>query len=151
MARETERKFLLRDDSWRASATDPVRIIQTYLNPEPGATVRLRIAGSKAFLTVKSINRGSERGEWEYEIPETDAREMMAECKTTPVIDKTRRYDGRWEIDEYHGCLEGLVVAEIELDSPDEEISLPSYIGREVTGNPAYYNSTLALTGTIPE
>ncbi|MDE5687462.1 MAG: CYTH domain-containing protein [Paramuribaculum sp.] len=150
MARETELKFLLRDDSWRMTATNPVRIIQTYLNPDPEATVRLRIAGDMAFLTVKSPNRGSERGEWEYEIPMNDAREMMAECTTTPVIDKTRWHDGRWEIDEYHGCLEGLVVAEIELHSPDEEISLPLYIGREVTGNPAYYNSTLALTGAIP-
>ncbi len=126
-------------------------IIQTYLSPDPDATVRLRITDDEAYLTVKGRNSGAERDEWEYHIPERDAREMMERCRHTPVIDKTRYHVGRWEVDEYHGSLAGLVVAEIELGSADEEIELPPFIGREVTGDARYYNSVLALSGVIPQ
>lgn len=151
MAKETERKFLVKDDSWRSHCSEGVRYTQAYLNTDPDATVRLRIAGSKAYLTVKSRNHGVERGEWEYGIPVRDAREMLDECTTSPVIDKTRYRDGRWEIDEFHGCLAGLTVAEIELDSADEPVALPSYIGREISDDARYYNSSLALSGEVPE
>lgn len=151
MAKETERKFLVKDESWREHCGEGTRFVQTYLNTNPDATVRLRIAGSHAFITVKSRNHGIERCEWEYEIPEQDAREMIEECDTSPVIDKTRYRDGRWEIDVFHGALAGLVVAEIELDSPDESIALPAYIGREISDDARYYNSSLANSGEVPE
>lgn len=150
MAKETERKFLVKDDSWRSRCGEGVRYIQTYLNTNPDATVRLRIAGPKAYLTIKSRNHGIERGEWEYEIPVHDAKEMIEECETSPVIDKTRYRDGRWEIDVYHGALNGLVVAEIEMDRPHEPVVLPEYIGREISDDVRYYNSSLALSGEVP-
>lgn len=151
MAKETERKFLVKNDSWRAICSHGVRYVQTYLNTNPDATVRIRIAGNDAYLTVKSRNHGAERHEWEYLIPVKDAREMIEECETSPVIDKIRYRDGRWEIDEYQGALDGLVIAEIELDNLQEQIELPDYIGREITNDVRYYNSSLALSGEIPQ
>ena len=144
MAKEVERKFLISDKTIVESLTDGENIIQGYLSDNPDATVRIRIKGSKAFLTVKSRNVGAVRGEWEYEIPIEDARSIMAECQMTGLISKTRYRIGRWEIDVFHGSLSGLIIAEIELTSPEERISLPSYIGREVTNDKRYYNSVLA-------
>lgn len=151
MAKETERKFLVKDFSWRPRCGEGVHFVQTYLNTNPDATVRLRIAGDEAFLTIKSRNHGAERCEWEYRIPVADAREMIEECETSPVIDKTRYRDGRWEIDVYHGCLSGLVIAEIELEHLHEEVILPDYIGREITDDARYYNSSLSISGEIPQ
>ncbi len=144
MGREIERKYLVKDDSYRALATEAHHIRQAYLSTVPDATVRLRILDSQAFITVKGRNHGAERSEWEYEIPVADAEEMLAQCSQTPILDKTRYRAGRWEIDEFHGPLEGLVVAEIELEDADETFALPEFIGEEVTGDPRYYNSTLA-------
>lgn len=149
MPTEIERKFLLADDSWRPHVTKSVTIIQTYLSTNPDATVRLRVIDDRAFITVKSRNKGAARGEWEYEIPREDAIDMMDRCATSPIIDKTRHLVGRWEIDEYHGALDSLVTAEIELTSPDERVTLPPFIGKEVTNDPRYYNSSLS-TGGIP-
>lgn len=150
MAKEIERKFLVCDDSYRAEATGSVEMSQAYLSTAIDTTVRVRIAGERGFLTVKGKNDGTVRDEWEYEIPATDARQMIERCTLSPVIRKTRYRAGRWEIDEFHGCLEGLTVAEIELSDPDEPVELPKFIGQEVTGDPRYYNSTLAKTGKIP-
>ncbi|MDE6048209.1 MAG: CYTH domain-containing protein [Paramuribaculum sp.] len=150
MAKETELKFLVKNDSWRSRCTEGVRFVQTYLNTAPDATVRLRIAGDSAYLTVKSRNHGAERNEWEYKIPVSDAREMIEDCETSPVIDKTRYRDGRWEIDVYHGALHGLVIAEIELENLHEKVDLPDYIGREITNDTRYYNSSLSQSGEIP-
>ncbi len=151
MAVEIERKFLVKDSSYLTEADSAIEIRQTYLSTDPRATVRLRITNDCAFLTVKSLNHGAARGEWEYEIPTADALEMMARCAVSPVIVKTRYRCGRWEIDQYGGSLTGLTVAEIELDAVDEHVELPSWIGREVTGDSRYYNSQLSQTGVIPQ
>lgn len=151
MAKEIERKFLVKDTSYRRLAQRHTEIRQAYLSDNPDATVRLRIRGDKAYLTVKSRNNGIERGEWEYEIPVSDAVEMMGQCRCTDAIEKTRWEVGRWEVDEFHGTLEGLAIAEIELDNSEEAIVIPEFIGREVTGDPRYYNSVLASTGAIPD
>ena len=110
--------------------------------------MRVRLKGEKAFLTVKTRNQGCVRNEWEYEIPAADARQMLENCRGC-IISKTRYYipadDGlQWEVDEFHGTRQGLTVAEIELPSEDTAFAIPSFIGDEVTGDPAYYNSSLS-------
>lgn len=148
MAKEIERKFLVRDDSYKTVAISHKDIIQGYLNTDPDATVRVRVAGDKAFLTVKSRNRGVVRDEWEYPVPTSDAEQMLRTCCPATMLKKRRWIvpagDLCWEVDEFHGRHEGLVLAEIELPCEDCAIALPSFIGEEVTGNPAYYNSTLS-------
>lgn len=146
MAKEIERKFLVADvDAVRASAFESVRIRQGYLSVEPQRTVRVRVRGNKGFLTVKGINHAIERMEWEYEIPVSDALEMLAIC-SGKIIDKTRRliaYEGHiWEVDEFHLPVE-MWIAEVELAAIDESVMLPSWVGAEVSGNPDYYNSNL--------
>ena len=147
MAKEIERKYLVTDTSYREAATEKRQIIQAYLNRDPKATVRVRVANDMAFLTIKGKNSGAVRDEWEYPIPLSDARAMIERCATGRIIEKTRYivpFAGYlWEIDEFSGDLEGLTVAEIELPSADTEFQLPSFIGDEVTGNPQYYNSSL--------
>lgn len=147
MAKEIERKYLVTDTSYREVATEKRHIIQAYLNRDPKATVRVRIAGDMAFLTIKGKNSGAVRDEWEYTIPISDARNMIERCATGRIIEKTRYivpFGGHlWEVDEFGGELEGLTVAEIELPSADTEFSLPSFIGDELTGDPRYYNSSL--------
>ncbi|MBD5349753.1 MAG: CYTH domain-containing protein [Bacteroides sp.] len=144
MAKEIERKFLLSDKSILETSTDRYQIIQGYLSSNPDSTVRIRIIDHQAFLTVKSRNVGAMRNEWEYEIPVEDAESMIEACGIDGLISKTRHRFGRWEIDEFHGRLEGLVVAEIELESETEVVDIPPFIGREVTDDKRYYNSALA-------
>lgn len=151
MAKEIERKFLVTDTSYRDIADRSSHITQTYLSANPDATVRIRVTDNRAFLTIKGRNSGAERDEWEYEIAKTEALEMLERCSHTPVIEKTRYGVGRWEVDDYHGALAGLTVAEIELERYDELITLPHFIGKEVTGDPRYYNSALAISGEIPQ
>lgn len=143
MAKEIERKFLVTGTEYRAEASARYRIIQAYLSRRPESTVRVRIMDRAAFLTVKGKNKGAVRDEWEYPIPLADAEAMISRCADGTVIDKTRYIAGRWEIDEFHGTLEGLTLAEIELTDADEPIDIPPYIGIEVTGDPRYYNSML--------
>lgn len=150
MALEIERKYLVTDASYQAMADSSSLIEQAYLNRDPAATVRVRICGDKAWLTVKGLNDGPVRHEWEYPVPVDDAAEMIRQCSSGPVLIKTRWRVGRWEVDQYHGALEGLTVAEIELSSADETIELPPFIGREVTGDARYYNSVLAVAETPP-
>jgi adenylate cyclase len=149
MSLEIERKFLLLNDSWR-QASKALPYTQGYLSRGGARTVRIRTAGDKAFLTIKGPVVGISRAEFEYAIPPEDARQMLQLCEP-PLIEKTRHTifaSGHlWEIDEFHGANEGLLVAEVELDQADEEISLPCWIGKEVTGDPRYYNSNL---GTHP-
>lgn len=147
MATEIERKFLVADPAAAiAAAASSVRIIQGYLCPDQEATVRVRVWDDKGFLTVKSQNRGAVRGEWEYEIPPGDARELLA-LSRTPIIDKTRYiipYAGHtWELDVFTSP-RALVLAEVELADADEPLDLPPWLGREVTDNPDYYNSNIA-------
>ena len=150
MGKEIERKFLMADDSWRRMVEASTVMRQGYLSRRPESTVRVRVAGDRAWITVKSKNHGAERNEWEYAIPVDDALEMLSGEGMIQgnVLSKTRHivsYCGyRWEIDEFHGSHEGLVVAEVEIRGVDVDVPLPPFIGREVTGDPAYYNSTLA-------
>lgn len=146
MATEIERKFLVINDSWRELGL-PVHYAQGYLAADAERTVRVRIAGEKAYLTIKGPTDGISRKEFEYEIPPVEAREMLPLCPF-PVIEKYRtRIDRKgkiWEVDEFKGDNEGLIMAEIELQSPDEVVDLPSWIGDEVSGDPRYFNSYLA-------
>lgn len=145
MAIETEHKYLVTDESFKQLATKKIHIIQGYLSKEAHRTVRVRIADDKAYLTVKGKNVGDSRLEFEYEIPLSDAQEMLELCDGTP-LDKTRyivMYKGyRWEVDEYHNR-KAATVAEIELKESNHEYPLPPFCGKEVTGDPRYYNSLL--------
>jgi adenylate cyclase len=145
MALEIERKFLVNGDAYKNIATECIEISQFYLSLDPERTVRVRVKGDHGFITVKGINRGCVRHEWEYEIPVEDARQMMQICSAG--LSKRRwivPYDGLvWEVDEFTGRHEGLVIAEVEMPSADTVLNLPSFVGGEVTGDPAYYNSTL--------
>lgn len=148
MALEIERKFLVCDTTFEALAYDRMELAQGYLSTDPDATVRVRICGDKAWMTVKSRNVGAVRNEWEYPIPIEDARRMLEACCGRRRLEKTRYLvdagDGlKWEVDVFHGRHSGLTVAEIELPDPQTPFALPSFIGREVTGDPQYYNSAL--------
>lgn len=148
MALEIERKFLLLSDDYKKEATDATRIAQGYIGTVPGRTVRIRIRGDKGYLTIKgnSSADGLVRYEWEKEIPLEDAQELMLLCQKG-IIDKTRYlvpFEGHtFEVDEFYGDNEGLVMAEVELGSPDEPFAKPSWLGEEVTGDPRYYNKML--------
>ena len=155
MAKEIERKFLVDNTSFIPQAVSATRIRQTYISDNPDATVRLRIMDTSAFLTVKGRNKGSVRDEWEYPIPLSDAGEMAEILTGGFSIDKLRYvvdFEGwKWEIDCFGGRHEGLIVAEIEMPSPDSNPPVPPFIGREVTGDPRYYNSVLSTTPGIPD
>ncbi|MGM9826931.1 MAG: CYTH domain-containing protein [Muribaculaceae bacterium] len=146
MAIEIERKFLVANTDYKAMASHSEPICQGYLSVDPDRTVRVRIKGEHGFLTVKSRTHGLTRGEWEYEIPVGDARELLALCPNP--LEKRRwyvEYEGHvWEVDEFGGSHAGLCVAEVELQSADETVTVPGFIGREVTGDPRYYNSSLS-------
>jgi len=145
MATEIERKFLVVGTSWRLG--DGVRLSQGYLSRDKHRTVRIRLAGGKAFLTVKSVTQGATRAEFEYEIPVADAEQMLR-FSDGPIIEKIRHtivHDGfKWEVDEFLGDNTGLVMAEIELISEDQPFSRPPWLGREVTHDSRFYNSNLA-------
>lgn len=147
MAIEIEKKFLLKNDSWKALAKGII-YRQGYLNSEKGRTVRVRTAAQHGYLTIKGPTIDGVRLEYEYEIPYDDARELLEKLCTHPLIEKRRYaipYQGfTWEVDEFFEENKGLVVAEIELDHPSQEFSIPPWIGREVTGDPRYFNSNLA-------
>lgn len=146
MATEIERKFLVSEDTWRPGARG-CRYIQGYLSRDPGRIVRVRQAGSSAYLTIKGGAQGTARPEFEYPIPLPDAEGLMKLC-LRPLIDKTRylveHHGKRWEVDEFHGENEGLVLAEIELSREEESIDLPSWIGKEVSLDPRYFNAYLS-------
>lgn len=146
MALEIERKFLVNDESYKKLALRKHHIIQGYLSRRKDATVRIRIIDDFARITVKSVTVNATRHEWEYQIPLNDAKEMLEICEGN-IIEKTRWIildNGMtWEIDEFHQPKSKLTLAEVELDNEDSAISLPSFIGKEVTGIPVYYNSNL--------
>lgn len=143
---EIERKFLLKDRSWKAGNTG-IHYKQAYLNEPGGNTVRVRIEGEEAKLTIKSKSVGFSRQEFEYDIPMSDAEALFLLCRT-PIVEKFRykiSFGGNvWEVDEFMGENEGLVVAEIELSSESQAFEKPAWIGEEVTGDKRYYNSHLA-------
>lgn len=146
MACEIERKFLVADDSWRGGSPG-VRLAQGYLTLDPDRTVRVRLAGENAWLTVKGRTQGITRAEFEYAIPPDDARILLGMCLPS-VIDKTRHridFGGHvWEVDVFHGANEGLVLAEVELDYESANPELPPWIGVEVSDDARYYNANLA-------
>ena len=146
---EIERKFLVRSDAFRSEATSSMEIRQGYLCKDPDKTIRVRICDTRAFLTIKSgkLRAGLAKFEWEREIELADAQELMKLC-LPGAIEKTRYIipcaNGRkWEVDVFHGRLEGRVLAEIELGSEDEAFARPAWLGEEVTGMPQYYNANM--------
>lgn len=146
MPLEIERKFLVTDDGWRG-AWPHTAIRQGYLTTDDTTTVRVRVDGARATLTVKGEGAGAVRAEYEYAVPVEHGREMLALCKP-PLIEKVRHrvpYGGlMWEVDVFAGDNAGLVVAEVELSAPDQPVTLPPWVGREVTDDVRYRNSYLA-------
>jgi adenylate cyclase len=145
---EIERKFLVLDDSWREAVRESAYFRQGYLNDEIHCSVRVRISGERAWLNLKSVTIGAQRHEFDYEIPVRDAHRMLDVLSRKPVIEKTRHFvdigPHTWEIDVFEGDNAGLVVAEIELNTPDEAFEKPGWAGEEVTYDPRYYNTSLS-------
>lgn len=148
MAREIERKFLVTGEGWRAAAHDSVHCVQGYLASHESCSIRVRIAGERAWLGIKGATLDIERAEFEYRIPLADARELLERFCVRPLIEKTRHYlhhgGHLWEIDEFAGENAGLVVAELELEYVDEPFERPPWLGEEVSADPRYYNVSLA-------
>ncbi|MBK1702709.1 CYTH domain-containing protein [Thiococcus pfennigii] len=148
MAVEIERKFLVAGDGWRAAVLSETRILQGYLVNQATATVRARVAGERAYLTIKGPGNGLSRSEYEYPIPVADAEAMLGELAVSPPIEKTRYRvragDHVWDLDVFAGANAGLVMAEVELAAEDEVFARPDWLGEEVTGDPRYYNVNLA-------
>lgn len=155
MALEIERKFLVISDLYKSLAVSCSHITQAYLARQDRGVVRVRIRDYEAFITIKSRNTGASRNEWEYPIPVSDAKEMICKISDGKLIDKSRYivdFDGYiWEVDEFHGALEGLVVAEVELPNESATPKLPPFIGREVTGERRFYNSVLLEIKALKE
>ena len=145
MAKEIERKFLVINNDYK-KGTDGTLYKQGYLSTNPQRTVRIRTVENRGYLTIKGPSTGAVRSEYEYSIPYDDAEELLLLCEK-PLIEKYRYlvlYKGNtWEVDEFFGENEGLVIAEIELESEDQLFELPSWAGTEVTSDPRYYNSNL--------
>ncbi|OUS26434.1 adenylate cyclase [Gammaproteobacteria bacterium 45_16_T64] len=150
MAVEIERKFLLKNDDWKkdkqGNLIEGVAFRQGYI-PTHESTVRVRIEGTRAKLTIKGKTVGMSRLEYEYEIPFEDANEMLDALCQKPLIEKTRYFkkadEVTWEIDIFEGDNAGLRVAEVELLSEDQQVDYPDWLGEEVTGDAKYYNSNL--------
>lgn len=148
---EIERKFLVLSEAFKMEAFKNTKIVQGFLNTHKERTVRVRIKGEKAFITVKGISNteGTTRFEWEKEIPVLEAEQLLIICEPN-LIEKTR-YEVKlgnhiFEVDEFYGENEGLIIAEIELTSENEAFIKPEWLGKEVTGDVRYYNSLLSKT-----
>jgi len=147
MGKEIERKFLVKDHSFKDAASSCKAYRQGYISTHPGRIIRVRTDGEKGYLALKGPSHDAARLEYEYEIPLADAEEMLAVMCEKPLIEK-RRYivfhEGMtWEVDVFEGENRGLCIAEIELEREDQEFTLPSWAGPEVTGDPRYYNANL--------
>lgn len=147
MNMEIERKYLVTNDAWRHEATTILVMRQGYLCTDPGRTVRVRVSGGEAWLTIKGKRVDGAAPEFEYPVPAADADAMLDALAKKPLIEKKRHlvpHEGFvWEVDEFFGDNAGLVIAEIELDAPDRAVPLPAWAGAEVTGDPKYYNASL--------
>ncbi len=147
MTKEIERKFLVDTALWRAMAAGTL-YRQGYLSSVKERVVRVRIAGNRGFLTIKGLTTGVSRLEFEYPIPLADATMMLDQLCERPLIEKTRHcevFAGRtWEIDVFHGDNDGLVVAEVEIANPEDQVELPRWAGAEVSNDPRYFNNNLA-------
>ena len=149
MAMEIERKFLVNKQRWtEVEKGSGVRYHQGYLSTESKATVRVRLAGEMAWLTIKGPTTGASRSEFEYSVPASDAEAMLDTlCATSlqKIRYKLMHAGKLWEVDEFLGANEGLLLAEIELPAEDEVFELPPWVGEEVTTDARYYNSNLSL------
>lgn len=147
MGLEIERRFLVAGDDWRPGAV-PVDVVQGYLSTDPRRVVRVRLAGGSGYLTVKGLADGASRAEFEYPVPAADARELLALCGPA-VVEKVRwtaRHAGHeWVVDEFGGANAGLVLAEIELEAPDQVFERPPWAGAEVTSRARFANASLAV------
>ena len=152
MGQEIERKFLVRGEEWRSLGTG-TQYRQGYFPTSPDCTVRVRIAGDRAYLTIKGKTKGISRKEFEYPIPVSEASEMLEELCDRPFIEKMRYRIAIgnlvWEVDEFTGENLGLILAEVELENENQAILLPEWIGQEVSRDPRYFNSNLARSPYI--
>ena len=144
---EIERKFLVNPIEWeKFPKPNPVQIQQGYLSNTSEMTVRIRVKGDSGFLTIKGPTQGISREEFEYEIPLIDVKNM-SKIFSTKLLSKLRykilHKDHIWEVDVFEGKLNGLILAEIELNSEDEKFDLPTFLGKEVSEDPEYFNSNL--------
>jgi adenylate cyclase len=143
---EIERKFLVSNSDWKLNISKEIIIQQGYLSANPERTVRVRIAKEKGFLTIKGKTINTTRAEYEYEIPLSEAKELMTLCEK-PILEKTRyevlENGNCWEIDVFSGDIKGLIVAEIELESETQEFISPKWIGTEVSQETKYYKASL--------
>ncbi len=146
MSLEIEHKYLVRNLSFIDMVSHSETIFQGYLSRTPDRVVRVRTIGERAYLTIKGVNHGDTRIEFEYSIPLEDAKQLFTLCQK-PILKKTRHYvefEGfKWEIDVYSGYLSPLITAEIELPTSDTPYPLPPFVGKNITGDPRYYNSNL--------
>ncbi len=147
MAREIEYKFLVANDDWRRQAGPGVPYRQGYLSLDPERSVRVRVAGEHAFLTIKGKSEGAGRDEFEYMIPKDDAEQMLESLCLKPLIQKKRyvvqRGSVKWEIDVFEGANRGLIVAEVETRTEEHDFEKPEWLGEEVTGDSRYFNISL--------
>ncbi len=147
MPTEIERKFLVRNNNWKDAVKRSFIIKQGYLNSNAERTVRVRLKGDEGFITIKGKSKGISRAEFEYKIPVNEAEQILLLCEES-IIRKTRFEvniaNHLWEIDVFKGANKGLIIAEIELSSEQENFELPTWIGKEVSDDKRYYNSHLA-------
>lgn len=152
MAIEIEHKYLVIDNAFKQYTLHSKHIFQGYLSKDRERTVRIRVSDNDAFITIKGKNHGDKRLEFEYSIPYDDAKHLLDLC-IKPIIEKFRHiveYNGNiWEIDEFKGALDGLILAEIEIPSSEYKYDIPPFIGKNVTNDSRYYNSN--LVDKIPE
>lgn len=148
MAIEIEHKFLLSNENWRQSVSNSTYYKQGYLSQGKNGVVRIRVSDNEAWLVIKGATIGTSRPEFTYDIPLAEAHELLDQLCEKPLIEKIRHFihagDHVWEIDEFKGDNEGLIVAEIELTTEGEPFDKPEWIGQEVTDDPRYYNNNLA-------
>ena len=149
MGVEIERKFLTASDAWRGQVERSLDIRQGYLHRDEDSAIRVRVSGDTAHVNIKKTSDGIHRLEYEYDIPLSDAIEMLEQVAIRPIIEKTRHEvrigEHLWEIDEFHGDNAGLVVAEIELGSADEPFERPDWLAEEVSHDRRYFNSNLIV------
>ena len=149
MAIEIEHKFLLASEDWREHVSHSVDYRQGYLTSAANSSIRVRVSDDHAWLNIKSATIGTQRYEYEYEIPLHDAYELLDNLCAKPLIEKTRYFvvdnNHTWEIDEFRGANAGLIVAEIELAEMGQDFARPAWLGREVTDDLRFYNNNLAV------
>jgi adenylate cyclase len=155
MAQEIERKFLVTDDAWRKLVTDSHLLKQGYLSSNAKATVRVRSwDDARAKVTIKGAVKGMSRAEYEYDVPIADAREMLAMSEPHLIVKRRHLvpYGGlTWEVDVFEGRHQGLVIAEVELESENQCVQMPEWIGTEVTDDERFYNASLSRSDGIPQ